>query len=1355
MATIRAPRHASRSSAQDGRRETRPLADWGALDAYVLLGDPGAGKSWAFEDECQNVAGVLLQARDVVAGIAPTGVAGRTVFIDGLDEVRAGATDGRVPFDAIRKWLHDHGNPRLRLSCREADWRGSNDTDRLAQVAPGGQVAELHLDPLRDADIAAILGGRTDEVPDAQAFLKQAEQAGLTDLLRNPLLLDLTIASATHGVLPGTRTGIYDAACSQLAREYNAEHRVAHPAAHTDHRLLRHAGRLCALLLLSGKRGISRSGTPGRDAVVLADLPEPWGDAAAAAKSKLFQAEGDLQVPRHRSIAEFLGGRALAECIKEGLPLGRVLALMQGIDGFPVEPLRGLWAWLAVHHAPSRERLIATDPLGFVLNGDAAALSASERLHVLQALQVTAEKDPWFRREAWVSHPFGSLATADMASAYDAVLRDPRRDRGHLSFIDCVFDALRHGERMPSLASALESWVEDGRAPSELRLTAYMAWKKHCDGPPAQRAMIWLQAIEAGTLVDSEDELLGALLTDVYPTHLPPTQVFDHWHRPKRHDHIGRYWAFWTSHLLKQTPPQGFTELIGAWLQRRPTIKASDLDGATDVSGSLLSAGLEHAGDQVLDTTLYDWLGIGLDEHGFSRSEDQLRHIRAWLSARPERMKAVMTIGLSRTTPDAEVLWPFWRAELRLHGATRPRDWLFWLLDQASTAHTPQLAEFCFLPAADAAITPRLGLDSPSMAHIEAWVEAHKAKWPDAERWLEAAWSSDLKDWRGDEARRKRLARAQELERDDLRRRSLLAHLPSLLDGTAPPGLLHHVAIAHERGFSDLRGDTPLERVRHYLLSDEATAQAVIAALPRVLDRTDLPTVDEAFALEAKGRQHYVRPAALLAARQVHERDTQAPLAWPRALVERLVAYYLTDGTGEMPGWYRLLASRRADWVAPVLVQYARPKFKRKGDSVVAGLWALGSEADHSELARLALPLLLEAFPLRAGEPGRRTLNRCLLPALSTLDREQATRIVRLKLRQDGMDAAQRICWRVAELPYRAEAAQELAALVGRNERRAVILGVALDEQHTLARVAQRLPPDALRHLIEVLAPITSPDARERSGFVKDSDRRAHCVQALLSALSSNPEPSAREALLALAQAPGMPAWKDKLQYNVRNQAAATREASFQMPNPAAVAHMLDGAAPANPADLRALVVQHLCELQDEWRGIDTFALGLFWRDTPRAPKTENDCRDLLLDRLRARLRPLDILVGREHSAAQDKRADMCAEFMRNGRRIALPIEVEKEDNARLWTAWRDQLQRPYTIDPAAQGFGLYLVLWFGGKLATHPEGLKPRDHEQLREAIEARIPMADRHRLAVQVLDLSWPADAQVHQAGARSAAR
>ncbi|HUG25279.1 hypothetical protein [Piscinibacter sp.] len=1344
MTTIRVPRRATQLNAQTGSKETQPLLEWRALDAYVLLGDPGAGKSWAFEDECNAVAGSLVSARDVVAGIAPTDVTGRTVFIDGLDEVRAGATDGRVPFDAIRKWLYERGRPRFRLSCREADWLGSSDTDRLKQIAPGERVAELHLEPLLDADIEAILAGRADEVPDPQAFLLVAERAGLTELLRNPLLLDLTIKAMADGSSPRTRKDIYEAACKQLAREHNAEHLAATQprAGHVD-RVLDDAGVLCALILLSGKRGIARRGTATPDAVDLCALPMALAchDAPAAMGSKVFTFEDDVAVPRHRSIGEFLAGRALAQRVEGGLPIGRVMALMQGIDGFPVEPLRGLWAWLAAHHSPSRKGLIAIDPLGFVLNGDAASLLAGERVDVLHALRDAAEKDPWFRNAAWVSHPFGPLATADMASTYQVLLRDPRHDRGHESFIDCVFDALQHGEPMPSLASALEAWIEDGSATRHLRVAAYEAWKRSA-GFSVGKALTWLQAIRAGSLPDHDDELCGALLHDLYPAHLPPARVFDHWHVPKRRNLTGNYGMFWGHALWAQTPHGGFAELAESWLRRQPALKSADLRDydAREIPNKLLAGVLEHAGDHASNETLYEWLGLCLDEYGFSRLEDQQHVVRTWLAERPDRMKAVMAIGLSNTRPDEEGHWPFWKAESRLHGASRPRDWLFWLLDHASTALTPEVAAFCFFPAAHAAIEPMAGLDSPSMEQVEAWVAAHKARWPNAEQWLEDAWSMRLDHWKGDEGRRRRRALAQQIEEEEKRKRELGSHLPSLLDGTAPPGLLYHVAVAHEHGFSDLRGETPLERVRNYLVSDEATAEAVIAALPRVLERTDLPRVEEAIALEAKGKQHYIRPAALLAARLVDERDANSPLSWRQALVERLVAYYLTDGTGEMPGWYRTLAHHRPEWVAPVLVQYARPKFKRKGNQFFAGLWALSSEADHAQLARLALPRLLDAFPLRASEAARNTLNRTLLPALSSLDHAQAAALVRMKLRQEGMDPAQRICWLIADLAYRAEAAQDLAALVGRNERRAVILGAALNQQDTLTRVVQRLQPRAIRHLIEVLAPITGQDSWRSEGVVTDTHHRHDTVRSLFSALSSDPSAEAREALLELANIQGLRAWSDTVQYSLRTQAAAAREASFHAPDPTEVALALANLAPANPSDLRALVMQHLADLQAQWRGVDTFALKLFWRDAGHAPQLENDCRDLLLDQLRRRLKPLNILVGREHSAAQDKRVDQCAEFMRDGQRIALPIEIKKNDDRRLWTAWHDQLQRLYTIDPDAQGHGLYLVLWFGEKTAPHPEGLKPRDAGQLRVALEERIPSADRHRLAVQVLDLSWP---------------
>ena len=1343
--SVRIARSATAVRADDGR-ESKPLADWRHLDAFVLLGDPGAGKSWAFDDECRAVDGVLLSARNVVGGITPADVDGRTVFIDGLDEVRAGSTDGRAPFDAIRKWLHDHGRPCFRISCREADWLGSNDKSSLEQVAPGGHVEVLHLDPLGQHDIETILAGRSQEVPDVAHFLHGAERAGISDLLRNPLLLDLLVKATAGGVWPDTRAALYEAACRQLAREDNEEHLAVKPVqAGSIERLLHDAGLLFAVLLLSGRQGIALRGTASPEDVALSDLPSALNlhDQDAALRSKVFSTEANIAVPRHRSIAEFLAAKALARRIKEGLPLGRVLALMQGFDGRPVEPLRGVWAWLAVHHVPGRHRLIARDPLGFVLNADAATLTSAERADVLRALRDAAEEDPWFRNQAWVSHPFGPLASADMAAAYEALLRDPQRGRGHEAFIDCVLDALRHGQSMPSLAPALEAWVEDGSAGSHLRIAAFEAWKV-CVGLSPPKALGWLEAIRSGAMADGDDRLTGALLKDLYPAHVGPANVFTYMHAPRRSSLFAEYQNFWSAVLWRQTSNSQLAELADAWLSHVPADAKSD-PRDYDISrlrSRLLANVLTHAGDHASDLQLYCWLGICLDRYGSSRLDhDQHSHVRQWLIDRPQRMKAIVALGFAQTQPDKQGHWPFWEAEQRLHGAPLPRDWHGWLLEQAAAASTPELAEHCFFPAARAALEPVTGFDNPSQDQIEAWVDEHKARWPDAVRWLEDAWSMPLDHWRSKEGKRRRQAESQRMVSEAERKQSLEPHLPSLLDGSAPSGLFHQIAVAHEHGFSDLRGDTPLQRVRNLLVSDEPQAQAAIDALPLVLARSDLPTVDEAIALEAKGKHYYIQPAALLAARLAFERDPSVAMKWQENLAQRLVAFYLIDGTGDMPGWYRELAQLRPAWVAPVLVAYTLAKLKRKTTQSITGLWALGKEADHVALTRLALPQMLAAFPLRADETALGTLNRSLLPALAVLDDAQAVAIVRMKLRQTAMSAAQRIAWLVADLPYRTNAADELAALVGRNERRAVLLGGALYEQGALDRVVQRLRPQSVRRLIEVLAPITAAERWRSDGIVTVADHRGDTVRALFSALSSNPSADARDALVNLEASQTLGTWSDMLRYCLRTQHSTAREAGFLAASPRQVAATLANEAPANAADLQALVMQHLDDMQTAWRGADTLALKGFWQDKKgQVPQLENDCRDLLLDRLRERLAPQGIQVARERTAAQDKRADACAEFVRDGKRIALPIEVKKADHDKLWTAWRDQLQRYYMNDPDTDGHGLYLVLWFGQKVTTHPEGDKPQGAAHLRALIEQRIPAQDRSRLAVQVLDLSWP---------------
>ena len=1347
--SLRVERRAT-AHGDDGSRQSKLLAEWRTVDAYVLLGDPGAGKSWSFESESAACGGLSVPARDIVDNVAPVTIGNRIVFIDGLDEVRAGASDGKAPFGAIREWLHRVGRPRFRLSCREADWLGESDQRALARVAPGERVEVLHLEPLQRDDVFAVLRDRAAEVPDPDAFWHRAEHFGLTGLFGNPLLLDLTIKAVAAGgdAWPLSRQDIYESACRQLAAETSTEHLAVSPPQPGDiDRLLNDAGLLCAVLLLSNKLSWALQAGGPRDAVELSTLPEalPLRNARAALASKVFTTVAGRSAPRHRSIAEFLAAKALAKRLDGGLPLGRLLALIQGFDGRPVEPLRGLFAWIVVHHGRDRARLIQLDPLGVVLNGDVTAFGTSERLALLEALSGAARQDRGFRRDAWVSHPFGPLATADMESTYDALLRSPERDEAHQAFIDCVLDALRHGEPMPALAPALEAWVEDAGAWVGNRLAAYEAWKHNIDTEfQTAKARQWLERVVAGTIPDSDDRLKGALLTDLYPEHLGPREVFKFLRPPGRRNLIAEYSMFWRHALLRQSRPQDFAALADAWVKDKPTSASEAQDyGTRQLSGEVLAAALAHAGNEVSTERLYAWLGICLDEYGFSKlADDCKREVAQWLEARPDRIRAVVGLGYRSIRPNKQGHRFFWEAEQRLHGARMPRDWLRWLLDLAATTADEELAQYCFRQVATAVFEPPAGFDAPTMEEIEHWVDTHAEARPMVRQWLEQAWTSNLEDWRGDQHRRQMKYKAQQMQAREERKRALEPYWATLASAAAPVGVLHQVALAYENRFSDVQGDTPVERVQDFLVTDVATAEGALAGLDQVLAREDLPSADEVLETDAKGKYHFIRPAALLAASRSFENAPESPLGWPEELARKLVAFYLTDGTGNMPGWYKYLAAHRPGLVAPILVRYAAQKLRRKGNIVITGLWALSHEADHRELARLVLPALLERFPQRASEASRGELNRSLLAALHLLDDAQAARIVRLKLSQPRLDAAQRICWLVAELPYRAEAAEGLAAWVGKNERRASALGVALYEQGSLGRTVHRLSPTAVRHLIEVLAPITPREVGSRSGWVTVANEREKTVRGLLGALSSNPSAAARDELRTLGESDRLGAWKEAMDYSARTQQSVAREALFQAADPVSVALVIANLAAANAADLQALVVQHLSDIEADLRGADTHLIRQFWQEkaTDSAPHDENFCRDLLLSKLRDRLKPLDIHVEREASAAGDKRADMRVEFMHSSQRIALPIEVKKENHDKLWTAWRDQLHRLYTIDPAAGGYGLYLVLWFDYRPRATPEGLRPRNALHMRELIVQRIPEPERHRLAVQVLDLSLP---------------
>ena len=167
--------------------------------------------------------------------------------------------------------------------------------------------------------------------------------------------------------------------------------------------------------------------------------------------------------------------------------------------------------------------------------------------------------------------------------------------------------------------------------------------------------------------------------------------------------------------------------------------------------------------------------------------------------------------------------------------------------------------------------------------------------------------------------------------------------------------------------------------------------------------------------------------------------------------------------------------------------------------------------------------------------------------------------------------------------------------------------------------------------------------------------------------------------------------------------------------------------------------MDRLGELADRIRNGNTDDWRQYWeglRGQSPSPKHEDDCRDALLSDLQQRL-PQGVDAQPEGHYANDKRADIRVSY--GG--FQVPIEVKKNTHRDLWRAVRDQLMAKYASDPETDGYGIYLVFWFGKKYTQpSPSGKRPANAEKLKERLEKTLSADERRKISVCVIDVSKP---------------
>ena len=1103
--------------------DSRPLASFRDAPAYVLLGPPGSGKTEAFKHEADHDGVSCQSARDFLTFGSEHEGRHKPVYVDGLDETRAGSADGRTPLDGIRASLHALGRPRFRLSCREADWFGANDRERLKAVAPNGDLRVLRLDPLSDQGILEILDKNLGHA-DPEGFVDAARILGVDGLLRNPLNLKMLAAAVADEEWPRTKTETFDMACLELVSEENPEHQIGWRGTADTPTLLDTAGSLCAVLLLAGKAGVTPPGTvPDADHPRFEHMPQVHQQVARrVVDTSLFalSSEGRL-VPEHRQMAEFLAARRLAGLIAEGLPSRRVLSFLTGFDGGIISEFRGLAAWLAAQSKGARPEIIVRDSLG-VLHGDIRDFGPNEKGLVFDSLGRELDQHPWLLRDPSLNLPLGDLAVPELERRFQDALAKPPTSEAAVAVARLVLRVFGSSSIPCGFDEALLSIVQSAKWPPSIRYEALKVCFRMRDEQVDGRLLDALHHVHHGEQDRvTRDELSGRLLAELYPSGMSIMQAAKYLRRPRSRAGYDWYVHFWRDLVVERSGPGQLLELLSV-LQKRvestPDSWRSGLDGLDFPDGlpwRCLKALMTRSPSKVKASLLYYWIGASLSNPFVGLDTDSL--VR-WLSSHPGTRRSLVQLSGSDDQ--------------------RPRALRVAVVACRAGHETDQL---------------------PDDLHIRFAAEPSRADHAPIHRPTAAGRHDGGHDRRAMDPQFEASLREQ--------REHIRSNLNDMQANRGSPALLHNLAQAYLGRFSELWAPTGRERVSRMLGQQEDLVDSALAALMAAITRSDLPTPTELERLTTEGRLHRLAYPVMAGMRERAKADhgTAQPLNDQQARLA-LTMWYTTgepprflrqspdeplpeDDLSGVPEWFTALTEARPGLAADVLVSVSRTLL-RSGREPRHSFYGLVHPKEGDQLPRLAALRLLEVFPARCHSRLLPHLRDLLVAACCHCDGRDFVDLIGNRLRYRSMSVGQRVYWLAAgQIVAPEEYSDRLECFVAGKQRRVRHLTTMLVGRGGLPRQFEETwGVPVLTPMIRLLGSTYSRTPELHAGVayrVTLEMEAATCVDRLIDRLAMLPTGLSTTALAARGRS-GCPAddgWERK---RTRGRGVVVQEAGLR-----------------------------------------------------------------------------------------------------------------------------------------------------------------------------------------------------------------
>ena len=1330
------------------RKSGKPLEGFAETPVYVLIGEPGAGKTTAFKKEAETLSGTYVTVRDFLTFDDKPEWSGTTLFLDGLDETRTGMIDGRTPLDQIRRKLDRLGSPSFRLSCRWAEWLGASDKDSLKAVSLDGAVLVIRLDPLTQRNIKDILASNH-RVEDPDGFISRAKARGIDGLLTNPQTLELLAESVSGGEWPNSRKETFLHASRMLAREINEEHRLGNPTSSNTGQLVEAAGRLCAVQVLTGVAGytLTDRATPDTD---YPSLEEIDGDVADHSRqvlgTRLFVgiSEGRF-APVHRQIAEFLAAQHIARLIGEGLPVRRVLSLVTGFDGELLPAFSNLSSWLAVHSKPSRPWLSQLNPSGLIYVGDAQSYSVDERQSIIKGLRRESSWNPCCSRSISRTSGIGNIVTQELEDTFQEILSKSDRSQEHQPYVMMLLQMLADGEPLPRLSRQLREIVADPSWLLGVRCAALdVLISYHRNGCLETDVLMKLvDEIEEGTIEDSEDELLGIVLKALYSETWSVNEIRRFLRTPKMESTTGEYSKFWTSHVPKESTPDqigDLLDLVATRFEEYRSFMTGEVSGYTRMGVlplELLVEVLRASWEPIPVERMLPWLKV-VSELRQSAPQSLTSSIAFGLRRNPDKLKELIAHAVETCLADHDA-WQCAALVKRWLFGARPYDYGPWCLGRALGAADAKAAAFylgelleCVFHGRNSGgltverVRVRLAGNAALLELLDermGRVDESASQGGGAHGRGPAADTTDQISWQ-----EKIAAQAHELRA-----------------GRGEPRLLNRIAEVYLGVDEDVEGSAPSERLANLVGSRPDLVTVLQEGLERAVDRADLPDCNRVVQLFDKDKTDLL-VLPLMAGLDSLERSGRLRVGELREDQVRLAVTVLYTLPGQYlspetvketamyrPRWFRNVLRDNPVLVADVLRRCVELKHQT-AIKPAAELYYLARDDDHREVAGLASLPLLEQFPNTDAEQAGWELRWLLKAALNNCERSQVRQVVEKRLANAELAPSQKIYWLMAGYLATPRLYREEISIYSK-ENDATSLGISkfVSEGRFAQDLAQEFRAEEFEFLIVLIA-----DAIERHGTTMDGWQT---VQGLLAGLATNPLSEASEALARLSGEPSLAPFESSIAEVKDRQARRRREHEFRHYDIRQVTKTLTNEDPANASDLAGLLLDVLEDLSKQIRDSSTSDWRQYWNvDTynrPLNPKPENACRDALLSDLQSRVEHLGIDAQPEGVYESDNRSDIRASF--GG--FNVPMEIKRSCHTHLWTAIKNQLIPKYTRDPGAAGYGIYLVFWFGDAVGCNPtklEGWIPPNAAALKTKLMELLSDQERQMISICVIDAS-----------------